>query len=141
VAVAVKSAPRDRPARDELRDHGSAQDRHVDHVDESDAFAGREVEGELAQVPEERPPAADGARSGRDVQLLLGNPGCNNVTQGTKRVIVKYAGGGNSFGGTMSYLIQSGPALHRACGRSGGLSFAFSLAWVRSRPAAAMPLG
>jgi hypothetical protein len=53
-----------------------------------------------------------------------GNPGCNNVTQGTKRVIVKYAGGGNSFGGTMSYVIQSGPNLSSLAVGVGGLGFA-----------------
>ena len=38
-----------------------------------------------------------------------GNPACANVAQGTKPLIVKYAGGGNAFGGTMAYVISSGP--------------------------------
>ena len=53
-----------------------------------------------------------------------GNPGCNNVTQGTRRVIVKYAGGGNNFGGTMSYVIQSGPNLSSLAVGIGGVGFA-----------------
>jgi hypothetical protein len=37
-----------------------------------------------------------------------GNPGCVNITAGSQPVIVKYTGGGNNFGGTMSYIINSG---------------------------------
>ena len=38
-----------------------------------------------------------------------GNPACVNVAGGTKPLIVKYTGGGNAFGGTMAYVISSGP--------------------------------
>jgi hypothetical protein len=38
-----------------------------------------------------------------------GNPNCAKITQGTKPLIVKYAGGGSAFGGTMGFVISSGP--------------------------------
>jgi hypothetical protein len=39
-------------------------------------------------------------------------------------VIVKYTGGGNNFGGTMSYVIQSGPNLSSLAVGVGGVGFA-----------------
>ena len=38
----------------------------------------------------------------------MGAP-CNNITQAGPNLIVKYGGGTNAFGGTMSYIITTGP--------------------------------
>jgi hypothetical protein len=57
-------------------------------------------------------------RQGSAFTWCWGNPGCAKITQGTKPLIVKYAGGGNAFGGTMAYVIEAGP---------GGSSLAIAL--------------
>jgi len=56
-----------------------------------------------------------------------GNPGCTNVTGGTKPVIVKYTGGGNQFGGTMSYVITAGPNVSNLAIGAGGGGLGFAL--------------
>ena len=61
-----------------------------------------------------------------------GSPGCANVTRGPA-VIVKYAGGRNKFGGTMSYVITGGPNKSSlAIGRAAaGRASRASRAWDR----------
>src|SRR6266850_1871792 len=58
-----------------------------------------------------------------------GNPACVNVTQATdgKKVIVKYTGGGNNFGGTMSYVITAGPNVSSLGIGAGGGAVGFAL--------------
>jgi hypothetical protein len=46
-------------------------------------------------------------RQGSMFTWCWGNPNCAKITQGTRPLIVKYAGGGNAFGGTMSYVIHA----------------------------------
>jgi hypothetical protein len=47
-------------------------------------------------------------RGGQMFTWCFGNPACAKINQGTKPIIVKYAGGGgNAFGGTMAYVITS----------------------------------
>jgi hypothetical protein len=65
-----------------------------------------------------------GRAQGAMFSYCWGNPGCNNVTQGSKRVIVKYAGGGNNFGGTMSAVVSSGPNQSSLAIGVGGVGFA-----------------
>jgi hypothetical protein len=48
-------------------------------------------------------------RQGSMFTWCWGNPACAKIQQGTKPLIVKYPGGGNAFGGTMSFVISSGP--------------------------------
>jgi hypothetical protein len=50
-----------------------------------------------------------GRAQGAAFTYCWGNPGCANAAGGTKPLIVKYTGGGNAFGGTMAYVISSGP--------------------------------
>ena len=50
-----------------------------------------------------------GRVQGAKFTYCWGAPGCVNVAGGTRPLIVKYTGGGNAFGGTMSYVIASGP--------------------------------
>jgi hypothetical protein len=53
-----------------------------------------------------------------------GNPGCAFITAGTKPLIVKYQGGGNAFGGTMSYIITAGANVSSiAIGFGAGVGF------------------
>lgn len=65
-----------------------------------------------------------GRVQGAKFTYCWGNPGCTRVNQGVKRVIVKYSGGGNNFGGTMSYIINSGPNLSSLAVGVGGVGFA-----------------
>jgi len=48
-------------------------------------------------------------RQGSMFTWCWGNPACAKVTQGTRPLIVKYTGGGSAFGGTMAYVVSSGP--------------------------------
>jgi hypothetical protein len=63
-------------------------------------------------------------QTGRGASMFtwcFGNPACAKITQGTRPLIVKYAGGGNAFGGTMSYVITALPgASNLAIGAGGG---------------------
>jgi hypothetical protein len=73
-------------------------------------------------------------RLGSMFTWCFGNPACTKITQGTQPIIVKYAGGGNAFGGTMAYLISSGPGLSSlAIGQGGAAGFAI-LAGTGSQP-------
>jgi hypothetical protein len=67
-------------------------------------------------------------RQGSMFTWCWGNPGCAKITQGAKPLIVKYAGGGNAFGGTMAYVIHSGPGTSSlAIGGTGGNGVAFAI--------------
>jgi len=76
-------------------------------------------------------------QSGRAASMFtwcFGNPACTKITQGTQPIIVKYAGGGNAFGGTMAYLITSGAGLSSlAIGQAGAVGFAI-LGGMGSQP-------
>ena len=39
---------------------------------------------------------------------------CTNINEAGPNLIVKYAGGGNAFGGTMAYIVELGPQSLRA---------------------------
>ena len=66
----------------------------------------------------------------------FGNPGCAKITQGTRPIIVKYAGGGgNAFGGTMGYLASTVPSsTSLAIGAGGGAVGFARLSIVGSQP-------
>jgi len=55
--------------------------------------------------------ATQTGRQGSMFTWCWGNPGCAKITQGSQPLIVKYAGGGNAFGGTMGFVISSGPSV------------------------------
>jgi len=52
--------------------------------------------------------ATQTGRQGSMFTWCWGNPDCAQIAQGTKPLIVKYAGGGNAFGGTMAFVISGG---------------------------------
>jgi hypothetical protein len=70
-------------------------------------------------------------QTGRQAQKFtwcFGNPGCAKITQGTRPLIVKYAGGGgNAFGGTMSYVITALPGVSSLAIGAGGGAVGFAL--------------
>jgi hypothetical protein len=60
-------------------------------------------------------------------------PGCAHASQGIHGAIVKYAGGGNAFGGTMSLVASAGPngaSLAFASGTKGTIGFARNMGIV-----------
>jgi hypothetical protein len=65
-------------------------------------------------------------RGGSMFTWCWGNPGCAKITQGTKPLIVKYKGGGNAFGGTMSYVIGALPGLSSIGIGAGGGAVGFA---------------
>ena len=79
------------------------------------------------------------SQTGRGAQKFTwcwGNPGCAKITQGTKPIIVKYkGGGGNAFGGTMSYVITATPGVSSlAIGAGGGAVGFVRLSGMGSQP-------
>ncbi len=76
-------------------------------------------------------------RAGSMFTWCFGNPACTKITQAvpaTVPIIVKYTGGGNAFGGTMAYLITSGPnPSSLAIGQGGAVGFAM-LGGMGSQP-------
>jgi hypothetical protein len=67
-------------------------------------------------------------RGGQAFTWCFGNPNCAKVTQGTKPLIVKYkGGGGNAFGGTMSYVITAKPNSSSLAIGAGGGAIGFAL--------------
>jgi hypothetical protein len=67
-------------------------------------------------------------RGGQMFTWCFGNPACAKVNQGTKPLIVKYAGGGgNAFGGTMSYVITALPGESSLAIGAGGGAVGFAL--------------
>jgi hypothetical protein len=52
--------------------------------------------------------------------------GCTKITQGTKPLIVKYAGGGNVFGGTMGFVIDAAPGVANIAVGAGGGAVGFA---------------
>lgn len=75
-------------------------------------------------------------RGGSDFTWCFGNGGCTNISQATRPVIVKYNAGPNAFGGTMSYVINSGVpgASNLAIGLGGGVLGINVLAGMGSQP-------
>jgi hypothetical protein len=69
-------------------------------------------------------------QTGRGAQMFtwcFGNPNCAKITQGTRPIIVKYAGGGgNAFGGTMAYVITSTPGVSSLALGAGGGAIGFA---------------
>jgi hypothetical protein len=64
-----------------------------------------------------------------------GNPWCPEISAGTKPLIVKYAGGGNAFGGTMAYVITALPGISSlAVGAGGGAVGFVRLSGMGSQP-------
>jgi hypothetical protein len=51
---------------------------------------------------------------------------CTKITQGTKPMIVKYAGGGNAFGGTMGFVIDAAPGVSNIAVGAGGGAVGFA---------------
>jgi hypothetical protein len=76
-------------------------------------------------------------RAGSMFTWCFGNPACTKITQippSGQPIIVKYAGGGNAFGGTMAYLITSGAGQSSlAIGQGGAVGFAI-LGGMGSQP-------
>jgi hypothetical protein len=52
---------------------------------------------------------------------------CTNINQAGPNLIVKYQGGGNAFGGTMAYLVNSGPNPSSIALGLGGAAVAFQI--------------
>jgi hypothetical protein len=74
-------------------------------------------------------------RAGSMFTWCFGNAACTKITQGARPIIVKYTGGGNAFGGTMAYLITSGPNVSSlGVGAGGGLVGFALLAGMGSQP-------
>jgi MYXO-CTERM domain-containing protein len=78
-------------------------------------------------------------QTGRGAQKFtwcFGNPACAKITQGTRPVIVKYAGGGgNAFGGTMAYVITAVPGISSLAIGAGGGALGFArLSGMGSQP-------
>jgi hypothetical protein len=78
-------------------------------------------------------------QTGRGAQMFtwcFGNPACAKINQGTKPIIVKYAGGGgNAFGGTMGYVASTKPlSTSLAIGAGGGAVGFARLSIVGSQP-------
>jgi hypothetical protein len=66
-----------------------------------------------------------GRVQGANFTYCWGAPGCTIVPGGVRPLIVRYKAGANKFGGTMSYLITSGPnASSLALGFGGKAAFA-----------------
>jgi hypothetical protein len=74
-------------------------------------------------------------RAGSMFTWCYGNPACAKITQGTKPLIVKYAGGGNAFGGTMAYVITATPGSSSLALGAGGGALGFArLSGMGSQP-------
>jgi hypothetical protein len=71
--------------------------------------------------------AQPGRVQGAMFSYCWGVPGCTNVTQGANPLIVKYAGGGNQFGGTMSWLFTTGTNLSNLAIGAGGGAVGFAI--------------
>src|SRR5262249_9849872 len=66
-----------------------------------------------------------GRVQGANFTYCWGQPACANILGGTKPLIVRYKAGVNKFGGTMSYIINSGPNTSSlALGLGGKAAFA-----------------
>jgi hypothetical protein len=77
-------------------------------------------------------------RQGSMFTWCLSNPNCARNTEGDKGFIVKYAGGGNAFGGTMAYIITALPGASSFAVGAGGGAVGFAL---RSGPVGSQPTG
>ena len=74
-------------------------------------------------------------RGGQMFTWCWGNPACFEISQGTKPIIVKYAGGGgNAFGGTMAYVITASGTSSLAIDAGGGALGLELLAGMGSQP-------
>jgi hypothetical protein len=74
-------------------------------------------------------------RQGSMFTWCWGNPACVKINQGTRPVIVKYAGGGNAFGGTMGYVITAVPGSSSIAIGAGGGAVGFArLSGMGSQP-------
>jgi hypothetical protein len=72
-------------------------------------------------------------RAGSKFTWCVGNPACAKITQGTRFVIIKYAGGG--FGGTMSLVVSAGAnGTSLGIATAGGAIGFPKLAGTRSEP-------
>jgi hypothetical protein len=77
-------------------------------------------------------------RAGSMFTWCFGNAACTKIVQAvppTRPIIVKYAGGGSAFGGTMAYLITTGPNVSSLAVAAGGGKLGFAiLAGMGSQP-------
>jgi hypothetical protein len=74
-------------------------------------------------------------RAGSMFTWCPGSPACATIQQGSYPLIVKYQGGGNAFGGTMSYIITTGPNVSSLAVAPGGGALGFALlAGMGSQP-------
>jgi hypothetical protein len=65
-------------------------------------------------------------RQGSMFTWCFENPNCAKITEGDKAFIVKYAGGGNAFGGTMAYVITALPGVSSLAVGAGGGAVGFA---------------